>query len=154
MMDRAHKIEAIRTAARAGLLVGVSSLAALGLLCTASCSGPAAGGTQNANGKMIMSWIGPAARLCVTDTNATCPVEKDGVASGGKVFWVIDAVCFNSGNGFGSPVEYGLTPECAKDVTVAHGGVAGGAPLVLGDTYKITITGFGGSANIQDVVWK
>ena len=153
-MDRAQKIEAMRAAARVGLLAGVSALAAVGALCTASCSGPAAGGTQNANGKMIMSWIGPAARLCVTDTNATCPVEKDGVASGGKVFWVIDATCFNSGNGFGSPVEYGLTPDCAKDVTVAHGGVAGGAPLVLGDTYKITVTGFGGSPNVQDVTWK
>ncbi len=153
-MDRAQKIDAMRAAARVGLLMGVSSLASLGLLCTSSCSGPAAGGTQNADGKMVMSWIGPAARLCVTDTNATCPVEKDGVASGGKVFWVIDATCFNSGNGFGSPVEYGLTPDCAKDVTVAHGGVAGGAALVVGATYKITVTGFGGSPNIQDVTWK
>ncbi len=150
-MDRAQRIEAMRAAARVGVMVAVSGWAALG---TPGCSGPAAAGTQNANGKMIVSWIGPAARLCVTDTNATCPVEKDGVASGGKVFWVIDATCFNSGNGFGSPVEYGLTPDCARDVTVAHGGVAGGAPLVLGDTYKITITGFGGSANVQDVVWK
>lgn len=148
-MDRARRglaVAAIRIA-RGAALVGL-------VLAVASCSGPGGAGAQKSpDGKMVMSWVGSGARLCVTDTAATCPVEKDGKVSGGQAFWVLDATCFNAGAGFGSPVEYGVVPECAKDVTVDHGGVAGGAPLVLGTTYKITVTGFGGAPTTQNVLW-
>jgi hypothetical protein len=135
-----------------GALGAAVALLTLGLT---ACSGPeGAAAEKDARGHAVLTWSGGAARLCVTDPDATCPESKDDKVAGGQAYWVIDATCFNAGKGFSSPVTYGVTPNCAKDVTEEHGGTKGGLPLLPGQKYKVTITGFGGSPTASDFEWE
>ena len=129
-----------------GSLVLLASLAS-------ACAGPDDAKVEKQGEDLVITWDGAGARLCVTEPNAWCPGDKDDKVVGGAAFWVIDAVCFNKGDGFQPPVHYGKVPDCAKDVTAAHGGPAGGAPLVRGQTYRVMITGFGGDPAIQQFTW-
>jgi hypothetical protein len=131
---------------RLGSLLLVGSLAS-------ACSGPDNAQVQKNGDDLVITWEGAGARLCVMEPNAWCPGDKDEKVTGGKAFWVIDATCFNGGDGFAAPVHYRKLPDCAKDVTADHGGPAGGAELVRGDTYRVMITGFGGDPAIQAFTW-
>ena len=128
------------------------SLLLVGSLVSA-CAGPDDAQVQKNGEDLVITWDGAGARLCVMDPNAWCPGSKDDRVTGGKAFWVIDATCFNGGDGFSPPVHYGKVPDCAKDVTADHGGTAGGAPLVRGEMYRVMITGFGGDPAIQSFTW-
>jgi hypothetical protein len=123
------------------------------LAAVASCSSASQTSVGHHGDDLVISWHGGGARLCVTEASAQCPVGKDERVTGGKAFWVIDAICFNGGGGFSSPVVYGRLPECAKDVSAAHGGAAGGEPLVRGRTYKISVVGFGGDPSVDHIEW-
>ncbi|MET0594482.1 MAG: hypothetical protein ABW133_17405 [Polyangiaceae bacterium] len=136
----------------------VRFLGSLGVIVVATalssaCSGPDDASVTKDGEDLVIAWDGAAARLCVTEPNAWCPQDKDDKVTGGKAFWVIDATCFNGGDGFPAPVHYRKVPDCAKDVTEAHGGPAGGAQLVRGETYRVMITGFGGDPAIQSFTW-
>ena len=120
---------------------------------TSACAGPDDASVQKDGEDLIIRWDGAGARLCVMEPNAWCPGDKDDKVTGGAAFWVIDATCFNGGDGFQPPVHYRKVPECAKDVTAEHGGHAGGAALVRGQTYRVMITGFGGDPAIQQFTW-
>ena len=130
-------------------------LAALSLLVALStgCSGPDDAKVTADGDDLVFTWSGAGARLCVMDPNAWCPGDEDDNVTGGKAYWVIDATCFNGGDGFPSPVKYRQLPGCAKDMTTKHGGKAGGEPLVKGNMYRLMITGFGGDPAIQQFTY-
>jgi hypothetical protein len=130
----------------------LGSLLLVGLLVSA-CAGPDNARVEETGDDLLLHWDGAGARLCVTEPNAWCPGAKDDKVTGGKAFWVIDATCFNGGDGFSSPVHYRKVPECAKDVTTDHGGPAGGAPLVRGQMYRLMVTGFGGDPAINSFTY-
>jgi hypothetical protein len=52
------------------------------------------------------------------------------------------------------PVVYGVDrpDDCMFDETDQNGGIAGGAPLVSGRTYRVGMVGFGGSPAYQTFV--
>ena len=102
--------------------------------------------------QMIISWDGAGAGLYVTDEVAVTPTGYDEAVKGGTTYWAIEATAWPGG--FDSPITYGHLPDGAKDVTAKNNGTSGGAPLVKGTAYKISIIGFGGSPTVQRMTWE
>jgi hypothetical protein len=143
MKSTCHDRKVTRSGSTA--LLAVVTLAALG---SAGCSVSDAK-TAVEDDTAVITWSGNASRICVTAPDVVCPSGKDDKIKEGKVYWVLDATCFPGG--ISGPVKYGVKPNCAKDKTADNNGAW--EPMVKGQTYQITIAGFGGSPSTTEMTF-
>jgi len=106
--------------------------------CELGAAGDVPVSVTNEDGLLSIDW-GDAGALgvYVTTYGATLPLGPGAVVTDGEAFWGIGTIDFP--NGFMGPLAYGEVPEGAEDISEANGAPAGGADLVEGDCYQVSV---------------
>ena len=87
--------------------------------------------------KAMIDWGEQGAiALFVTSPDATLPLGP-GAVEDGETYWALSTSSFPGT--FSAPVEYGVTPEKADDVSDLSGAPLGGVPLESGTCYRFSV---------------